>query len=71
MSTGFEDISGLSPRERLMMIGRLWDSLGNEDVPVTQAQKEELTHRLESFERDSAQGISWTRLKADLAHRDS
>jgi putative addiction module component (TIGR02574 family) len=40
------DIDGLSPQERLDLIGRLWDSLDEEDLPLTPEQEAELDHRL-------------------------
>jgi len=36
------DIDALSPRERLELIGRLWDSLDADNLPLTKAQEVEL-----------------------------
>ena len=64
-----DDIDQLSTDERLVLIGRLWDSLADADVPVETAQRRELEDRLTSFERDLAEGVAWEDLKAELAAR--
>jgi putative addiction module component (TIGR02574 family) len=60
-------IDQLSPAERLALIGRLWDSLEEADVPVTPAQREELDRRL----ADGGGGPSstWEELEAKLRRR--
>lgn len=64
-----DQITRLSPSERLTLIGDLWDSMGDADVPLSAAQQRELERRLTSFDVDCAQGVEWERLKADLAAR--
>ena len=66
-----DEITRLSPEERLTLIGELWDSLDPADVPVTPAQRAELGHRLDSFEQDRSGGITWEQLRAQLARRAS
>ena len=34
------DIEHFTPEERLALIERLWDSLSEDDVPLTEAQRE-------------------------------
>jgi putative addiction module component (TIGR02574 family) len=46
-----DEISRLSPQERLTLIGQLWDSLGDTDVSLTAAQRAELSRRLASLDR--------------------
>lgn len=65
----FEEIARLNPPERLALIGDLWDSLSDAELPVTPAQRIELEGRLDSFERDRASGMTWEQLKAKLADR--
>ena len=48
------DIDHLSPQERLELIGRLWDSLDDEDVPLTPEQEAELDRRLATADADLA-----------------
>ena len=66
-----DEISRLSPEERLMLIGELWDSLDPADIPVTGTQRAELKRRLDSFEQDRSDGITWEQLRAQLARRAS
>jgi putative addiction module component (TIGR02574 family) len=66
-----DEISRLSPEERLMLIGELWDSLDPADVPITGTQRAELKRRLDSFEQDRSDGITWEQLRAQLARRAS
>ena len=46
------DISRLTPKERLDLIGELWDSLSATDVRLTPAQEAELDRRLATFDAD-------------------
>ena len=62
-----DEISRLSPTERLSLIGQLWDSLSDEDIPVTSAQRNELKRRLATL--DHAQSVTWDSLKTELACR--
>lgn len=66
-----DEITRLSPEERLTLIGELWDSLNPADVPVTPTQRAELGRRLDSFEQDRSGGITWEQLRAQLARRAS
>jgi putative addiction module component (TIGR02574 family) len=63
------EISRLSPPERLALIGELWDSLGDAEIPTTSAQCVELERRLANFDRDRAQAISSEQLKVEIAAR--
>ena len=58
MSTGIE-IENLTLKERLALLGDLWDSLSPQDVPFTEAQRSELDRRLDEFEQDRDPGIPW------------
>ncbi|HEY1750516.1 MAG TPA: addiction module protein [Caulobacteraceae bacterium] len=50
------DIDKLTPAEKLELIGELWDSLEADDVPLTQAQIDEIDRRLATADEDVAQG---------------
>jgi len=63
------EINRLSAPERLALIGALWDSADDADVPTPPAQRSELTRRLASFDQERAQAVSWEQLKAELAAR--
>jgi len=64
-----EDIAGLSPQERIELIGELWDSLDDVDLGLTEAQAAELARRVDALEADPTQGIAWEDLKAELERR--
>ena len=63
------DITGLTPDERLELIEHLWDSLTPEDVPLTEAQQEELQRRLERLDRDGVSGRSWDEVERRVRGR--
>jgi putative addiction module component (TIGR02574 family) len=63
------DIDRLTPRERLDLIGELWDSLAPEDVRLTPAQEAELARRLRSFDEDAKAAVSWGVVESSLARR--
>ena len=69
MSEPAIDIGRLSPEQRLRLLEQLWDSLTDDEVPLTAAQREELDKRLDELEREGPQGIPWdevlSRLEAD------
>ena len=64
-----DEIARLSPEERMALIGQLWDSLQDREVPLSAAQRAELARRLSSFDQDRAQGVTWEQLRDELARR--
>jgi len=64
-----DEIARLSPDERLALIAQLWDSLDEDQIPITAAQQEELQHRLAALENGRLEGTSWESLKAELEKR--
>jgi putative addiction module component (TIGR02574 family) len=63
------DIARLTPRERLDLIGELWDSLAPADVRLTPAQDAELARRMATFEADSTTAVSWQQIESELDGR--
>ena len=67
------DVDSLSPDERLDLLEKLWDSLEPSQVPVTPAQKRELDRRLDSLDRDLAEGralgVPWDEVLRQLRNR--
>lgn len=53
------DVDALTPAERLLLIEQLWDSLDEEDVPLTEAQQAELARRIADLEANPADQMSW------------
>lgn len=64
-----DEIGRLSPAERLDLIGQLWDSLEEDQVPLTDAQRTQLNRRLASLDTDRSEGVTWAELKAELERR--
>jgi putative addiction module component (TIGR02574 family) len=64
-----DEIVRLTPAERLALIAQLWDSLEQEQLPVTNAQEAELERRLGSLDEDRRNGVTWASLKAELEQR--
>ena len=69
MQLTHDEITRLSPDERLALIAQLWDSLEQHQLPLTQAQQIELERRLASLDQDRQQGVTWAALKAELERR--
>ena len=64
-----DEITRLSPDERLALIAQLWDSLEDHQVQLTPVQQAELERRLATLDQDSAQSLTWETLKAELERR--
>ncbi len=63
------ELSRLSAPERLALISQLWDSLDDEEMPLSLAQREELDRRLADLEGDRDNLITWDAMKAELERR--
>ena len=64
-----DELARLTPPERLALISQLWDSLRDDQLPLTVAQREELDRRLATLELDRGEGTTWAALKAELEQR--
>ncbi len=64
-----DEIVRLSPPERLALIAQLWDSLEDDQLPLTNAQRAELERRMTSLDQDRNEGVTWAALKAELEQR--
>ena len=60
------DIRQFSPAQRLALIEALWDSLSDDEVPLTAAQQMELRRRLDLLEVEGPVGVSWEQLRDQL-----
>jgi putative addiction module component (TIGR02574 family) len=59
----------LTTRERLDLIGDLWDSLAPEDVRLTPAQDAELARRMATFDDDRKTAVPWEQIERELDGR--
>lgn len=64
-----DEIIRLTPPERLALIAQLWDSLEQDQLPLTAGQKTELESRLATVDQDRRTGVTWASLKAELEQR--
>lgn len=62
------EISQLSIAERIQLAEDLWDSILEQpdELPLTDAQKQELDRRLESYQQDPTIGSTWEEVKQRL-----
>lgn len=47
----------MSVEERIALIDEIWDSIGEEDPPLSDAQRVELDRRLHRFEASGSNGM--------------
>ena len=59
------EIQRLSPSEKLVLVGELWDDLAAHpaDVPVSPEQIAELDRRMEEYRKNPAQVTTWEAIK--------
>lgn len=69
MSQAAFDVEKLTPEERLSLLERLWDSLSDTDVSLTEAQSAELDRRLDELDREGPRGIPWDEVLKRLENR--
>ncbi len=62
MSEPAIDIGRLSPEEKLRLLEQLWDSLADDDVSLTSAQRKEVDRRLDDLDREGPRGIPWDKV---------
>jgi putative addiction module component (TIGR02574 family) len=68
MSHLTEEAKKLSIAERINLVEEIWDSIAEENgcFELTEAQKEELDRRLESFRDDPSQGRTWEEIRTEF-----
>jgi putative addiction module component (TIGR02574 family) len=59
----------LSPSDRLQLIEALWDTLSEEDVPVTLEERALLDDRLADLQQNPDAQSPWSEVKARLEQR--
>jgi putative addiction module component (TIGR02574 family) len=64
-----DELARLTPPERLALISQPWDSLEDNHIPMTAAQRTEPDHRLATLGQDRREGVTWAALKAELEQR--
>jgi putative addiction module component (TIGR02574 family) len=59
-------VSSLSPADRLELIGKVWDTLSHDDIPVTDAERALLDARLADMEAHPDDQSPWPEVKSRL-----
>ena len=59
----------LSPSDRLQLIEALWDTLSEEEIPVTGEERALLDERLADLEKNPGAQSPWPEVKARLEQR--
>jgi putative addiction module component (TIGR02574 family) len=62
------EISQLSVAERIQLAEDLWESIleRQDELPLTDAQKQELDRRLENYQQDPTSGSTWEEVRQRL-----
>ncbi|MFT5464989.1 MAG: putative addiction module component (TIGR02574 family) [Verrucomicrobiales bacterium] len=64
----FPTIRGLSPEEKLLLVGELWDDLSNDpdSVPVSESVLDELDSRFAEYDKNPDQTVPWSEARARI-----
>ena len=63
------EVLRLSPDDRLRLIEALWDTLSEEDIPLTREERALLDARLADLEANPGDQSPWPEVKARLEQR--
>jgi putative addiction module component (TIGR02574 family) len=61
-------IDQMSVAQRILLVEEIWDSIASEEaeVPLTDAQRQDLERRIAAYEANPKAGSSWEEVKARL-----
>ena len=66
MSNLRNEIGNLSAAEKFELLDALWESLEADDVTLSDAQRDELDHRISQYERSPDEVVPWEQVRAGL-----
>lgn len=66
MSDLRHEIGNLSTAEKFELLDALWESLEGDELSLTDAQRDELDHRMMQYERNPDEVIPWEQVRAGL-----
>ena len=71
MKTQVDEILTLSVKERLQIVGEIWESIAAspEEIPLTATQRRELDRRKREHRRNPSAAKPWSEIKARLEKR--
>ena len=64
-------IDQLSVAQRILLVEEIWDTIPEEDeeIPLTEAQKQDLQRRVAAYEANPKAGSSWEEVKTRLREK--
>jgi putative addiction module component (TIGR02574 family) len=66
MSDLRNEIGNLSAVEKFELLDALWESLEADEVTLTDAQRDELDHRIGQYARNPDEVVPWEQVRAGL-----
>ena len=71
MKSQVDEILALSARDRLQVVGQIWDSIAAspEEIPLTVSQRKDLDRRRREHRRDPSAAKTWSEIKNRLEKR--
>jgi putative addiction module component (TIGR02574 family) len=66
MSNLQNEIGNLSAAEKFKLLDALWESLESDLPALTDEQRAELDYRIDNYERNPSDVISWEQVRAGL-----
>ncbi len=71
LQAALKEIAKLTPEEKLQLVEKVWDELSehSEDIPLTEAQKKELDRRLDEYEKNPENVLTWEEVNASIRRR--
>ena len=71
MKTRVDEILTLSVKERLQIVGEIWESIAAspEEIPLNASQRRELDRRRREHRRNPSAAKPWSEIKARLEKR--
>jgi putative addiction module component (TIGR02574 family) len=66
MSNLRSEISNLSAAEKFELLDELWESLEADELTLSDAQRDELEHRIGLYQRNPDEVIPWEQVRAGL-----
>jgi putative addiction module component (TIGR02574 family) len=66
MSNLRNEIGNLSAAEKFELLDELWESLVADELILSDAQSDELDHRVSQYERNPDEVVPWEQVRAGL-----
>ena len=68
LSTTLNEITALSTEDKILLVQAIWDSIPAEQAypEPTEAQKRELDRRIDGYDNDPENVLSWDEIKASV-----